>query len=241
MNENTLTINAMLTSANPLAPRGQLRKTSVSQQIYDALRMRVLSLELVPGENLSRAEIAGYYGVSQTPVRDAMLKLEEEGLLVIFPQSKTEVSRIDVTQARETQFLRMSLEIEVAKQLATYAVNGATDTARAILMRQKSAHDAHDLNYFEELDRDFHSALFETAGLRNLWGLISERSGQIDRLRKLNLPVTGKAAEVIESHSSILDAIQDGNVSEAENQVRAHLSGTLAQVDQIVARNPSFF
>lgn len=241
MNIKTLNINTRIATGQPMAPRGQLRKTSVSQQIHDALRMRILSLELVPGENLSRAEIANFYGVSQTPVRDAMLKLEEEGLLVIFPQSKTEVSRIDVTQARETQFLRMSLEIEVAKQLATYGASDATDAARAILARQKSAHDARDLNYFEEQDRAFHCALFEAANLENLWVLISERSGQIDRLRKLNLPVSGKAVEVIEAHSAMLDAIQNGNSSEAENQVRAHLSGTLSQVDQIMSRNPDFF
>ncbi|MBL4807931.1 MAG: GntR family transcriptional regulator [Rhodobacteraceae bacterium] len=231
----------MLAPNRPTTPRGQLRKTSVSQQIYEALRTRILSLELVPGVNLSRVEIADFYGVSQTPVRDAMLKLEEEGLLVIFPQSKTEVSRIDVAQARETQFLRMSLEIEVAKQLATYGAPDATSTARSFLERQKSAHDAQDLNYFEELDRAFHGALFEMAGLRDLWDLISERSGQIDRLRKLNLPVAGKAVEVLNAHCSILDAIQNGNVSEAESHVRMHLSGTLAQVDQIIARNPSFF
>ncbi|MBL4807083.1 MAG: GntR family transcriptional regulator [Rhodobacteraceae bacterium] len=231
----------MLAPDKPAAPRGQLRKTSVSQQIYDALRIRVLSLELVPGENLSRAEIAGFYGVSQTPVRDAMLKLEEEGLLVIFPQSKTEVSRIDVNHARETQFLRMSVEIEVAKQLATYGAPGATDTARAILRRQKSAQEAHDLTYFEELDRAFHGALLESAGLESLWTLISERSGQIDRLRKLNLPVAGKAVEVIDAHCAILDAIQNRDAGEAEKHVRIHLSGTLVQVNQIIARNPEFF
>ncbi len=241
MHENTLNITAMLEPHRPTAPRSQLRKTSVSQQIYDSLRKRILLLELIPGANLSRAEIAEFYGVSQTPVRDAMLKLEEEGLLVIFPQSKTEVSRIDVDQARRTQFLRMSLEIEIAKQLAKHAAPEAMDTAHAILARQKSAHGAGDLNYFEELDRAFHCALFEAAGLGSLWALITERSGQIDRLRKLNLPVSGKAVEILEAHSAILDAIQNGKVSEAEQHVRAHLSGTLAQVEQIMARNPEFF
>lgn len=241
MNTKNLNINKQTASGQTVPARGQLRKSSVSQQIHDALRIRILSLELAPGENLSRGEIADFYGVSQTPVRDAMLKLEKEGLLVIFPQSKTEVTKIDVTQARETQFLRISLEIEIAKQLATYGTPDATDTARAILARQKSAHDANDLNYFEEQDRAFHRALFQAANLDNLWVLVSERSGQTDRLRKLNLPVAGKAVEVIEAHSAILDAIQDGDSSEAEKQVRAHLSGTLAQVEQIMSRNPDFF
>jgi DNA-binding GntR family transcriptional regulator len=217
MHENTLNIIAMRAPRRTAVPRGQLRKTSVSQQIYDVLRQRILSLELVPGVNLSRAEIAEFYGVSQTPVRDAMLRFEEESLLVIFSQSKTEASRIDLTQARETQFLRMSVEIEVANELAQHAGPKATDTAR----------------YLGEL--------FEAAGLEKLWEPISERSGQIDGLRKFNLPVLGKAVEIIEVHAAILNAIQNVIASEAEKQLRIHPSGTLVQVNQIPARYLEFF
>lgn len=241
MNENIPNTAATPPAPRPAPARGQLRKTSVSQQIYDALRVRILTLELPPGENLSRAEIAAFYGVSQTPVRDAMLKLEEEGLLAIFPQSKTEVSRIDMKQARETQFLRMSLEIEVAKRLAAAGTPEVIRPAAALLVRQKSAHEAHDLIYFDELDRAFHRALFEAVGLENLWQVIADRSGQIDRLRQLNLPVPGKALEVLQSHAAILAAIETGDVESAEDQVRTHLSGTLRHADHIIARNPEYF
>ncbi|SFS51760.1 DNA-binding transcriptional regulator, GntR family [Sulfitobacter marinus] len=228
--------------ANAVPPmRGPLRKTSISQQVYEALRNRIIDLELVPGLNLSRVEIADFYSVSQTPVRDAMLKLEEEGLLVIFPQSKTEVSRINIDQARETQFLRVSLETEVVRKLATSGTDDCVAEAKVIITRQKSAFDADDLPYFQELDRAFHKALFTAAGLENLWHLIDERSGQIDRLRKLNLPVAGKTKEIIKAHSAIVAAIERKDADDAENQVRTHLSGTLGQIDMIMARHPAFF
>lgn len=221
--------------------RRLLRGVSVSQRIHASLRERIVSLELAPGQNLSRAEIAERYGVSQTPVRDAMMKLEEEDLLVIFPQSRTEVSRIDVAQARETQFLRMSVEIEVAKRLAASGERSLTAPAEMALSRQRAALAAGDLEGFTQLDRAFHRALHVAAGVGALWELVTGRSGHIDRLRALNLPDPGKAAEILGYHAAILAAIGAGDAAEAEEQVRAHLSGTLAQAAQIMARHPRFF
>ncbi|WP_347311822.1 GntR family transcriptional regulator [Defluviimonas sp. SAOS-178_SWC] len=241
MNKKAIDVLAPFSVEQAEIVREQIRKTSVSQQIHDALRRRILTLELAPGENLSRNEIAVYYGVSQTPVRDALMKLEEEGLIDIFPQSKTEVSRIDVAQARETQFLRMSLEIEIARRLAAAREPDRIAAASAILARQRTAHEAGDLTYFADLDRTFHRELFKAVGVGNLWELITDRSGHIDRLRKLNLPDPGKVSEILDYHERILGAIADGKPELAEKLVREHLSGTLAQVEQIVARHPEYF
>jgi DNA-binding transcriptional regulator YhcF (GntR family) len=84
-------------------------------------RARIVSLAMPPGTRLSRPELAEAFDVSQTPVRDATLKLEQEGLVDIHPQSKTVVSRIDVEHARKTQFLRLALELEIGRTLALQA------------------------------------------------------------------------------------------------------------------------
>ena len=221
--------------------RPRIRRISASQQIHEALRDRIVGLDLRPGQNLSRSEIADYYGVSQTPVRDAMLKLEEDGLLVIYPQSKTEVSRIDVVQARETQFLRLSIELEVTRRLALDGGEKRLAPVREMLARQGAALAAGDLDSFAELDHRFHGALCEAVGVAPLWRLVTSRSGHIDRLRNLNLPDPGKPAEILKYHGCILDAIAAGDLSGAETAVREHLSGTLATVDEIIARFPDYF
>ncbi|WP_346915132.1 GntR family transcriptional regulator [uncultured Roseibium sp.] len=219
----------------------RIKRISVSQQIQDSLRARIVSLELAPGQNLSRSDIATHYGVSQTPVRDAMMKLEEEGLLTIYPQSKTEVSKIDVEHARETQTLRLSLELEVCRRLAKSGDPKAIDQARKILHLQETALSDGDLGLFSMLDKRFHLSLFQAVGIANLWQLVASRSGHIDRLRNLNLPDPGKAANILHYHRLILDAIESGNVQATDEAVRSHLSGTLETVDQIVARNPDYF
>lgn len=219
----------------------KIRKLSASQQIHAALRERIINLDLPPGDNLSRARIAEFYNVSQTPVRDAMMRLEEEGLLLIYPQSKTEVSRIDVTQARETQFLRISLEIEVTRWLASQIKSELLNNAEHALNKQRLALQTGDLVIFSEHDHRFHFALFEAANVSKLWELITERSGHIDRLRKLNLPDPGKATEIIAYHQRILDGIKSGDAKRTEAEVRGHLTGTLSNVDTIMERHPEFF
>lgn len=219
----------------------RIKRISVSQQIQNSLRARIVSLELAPGLGLSRADIAQHYGVSQTPVRDAMMKLEEEGLLTIYPQSKTEVSKIDVAHARETQFLRLSLELEVTRLLALQEDKQVLAPARQILQLQETARAEGNLALFASLDRRFHLSLFKATGNANLWQLVASRSGHIDRLRHLNLPDPGKPANILQYHRLILEGIAAGDVAATEQAVREHLSGTLQQVEQIVARNPEFF
>src|SRR5262245_42693270 len=103
------------------APRSGARLDRARQaapQVFERLRNAIVALELPPGAPLSRAELAGQFGVSSTPVRDALMRLEEEGLVDVFPQHATVVSRIDIGRAEQAHFLRQALELEIVRQLA---------------------------------------------------------------------------------------------------------------------------
>ncbi|MCG6856934.1 MAG: GntR family transcriptional regulator [Salaquimonas sp.] len=190
---------------------------------------------------LTRGEIAKENEISLSPVREAIQMLEKEGLVVSFPQSKTLVTKIDVDHARETQFLRLSVELEVTRTLArTKNAEMLLPTSR-ILRMQVMAEEDRDISEFTGLDRLFHLSLFQAAGVTSLWHLISGRSGHIDRLRRLNLPGSGKMSAVLEHHKRILDAISKGDVNEVEKQVREHLSGTLASLPAIIETYPAYF
>ncbi|MEC9403397.1 MAG: GntR family transcriptional regulator, partial [Pseudomonadota bacterium] len=207
----TVELARLLDDPNRAADAGsgeRIRRISVSQQIQESLRARIISLDLKPGLSLSRTDLATHYGVSQTPVRDAMMKLEEEGLLTIYPQSKTEVSKIDVDHARETQFLRLSLELEVTRTLARQEDKSSIAPARQILKLQETAHAEGDLGLFATFDKRFHLSLFKAVGLASLCQLVASRSGHIDRLRNLNLPDPGKPASILRYHGLILAGIE---------------------------------
>ncbi|MDZ7603125.1 MAG: GntR family transcriptional regulator [Hoeflea sp.] len=237
-------------TANPLsaalttAHEEQFRPSSqgsASARVYSGIRAQIISLELQPHSNLVRTEIAESYGVSQSPIREAIHRLEQEGLVVSYPQSRTVVAKIDVDHARETQFLRISIELEVARTLARLARPELLRPARRILAMQKMAGDDFDIDEFTTLDRLFHLSLAEPAGVASLHHLVSSRSGHIDRLRRLNLPDPGKMVSVLQHHGEILDAIEAGNLAATEAAVRRHLSGTLAAVPQIMEQYPQYF
>lgn len=217
------------------------RKRLAAQQIYDDLRERIVALELKPGTGLSRPALTEFYGVSQTPIRDAILKLEQDGLVEIYPQSRTLVAKIDVADAKETQFLRTAIEIEVARALALSAEPSKVAAARQLLAQQRDALDRGDLMTFIGLDRQFHASLARAAGHGGLWDLVRARSGHLDRLRRLHLPSPGKGQEIMTDHEAILAAIESGDEAAAGAAVRKHLSGTLRALDQIVAANPEYF
>ena len=94
------------------------RSRHAAPQVFEKLREAIVALDLVPGTVLARAELAEQFGISQTPIRDALLKLGEEGLVDIFPQHATVVSRIDISAAKQAHYLRRSIELEVVRTLA---------------------------------------------------------------------------------------------------------------------------
>ena len=94
------------------------RTRQAAPQVFERLRASIVGMDLVPGTVLPRAELAAALGLSQTPVRDALMRLSEEGLVDIFPQHTTVVSRIDIAAAWQAQFLRRSLELEIVYTLA---------------------------------------------------------------------------------------------------------------------------
>jgi DNA-binding GntR family transcriptional regulator len=220
---------------------GPVQLNAAASRVYSRLRTQIISMELKPDSVLTRADIAKEHDVSQSPVREAIQELEKEGLVVSYPQSKTLVTKIDVNHARETQFLRLSVELEVAKTLAGAGNKDLLLPSKRVLRMQKMAGEDRDIAEFTALDRLFHLSLFQAAGVASLWHLISGRSGHIDRLRRLNLPDPGKIASVLDSHEKILEAISAGNLQDVEIHVRTHLTGTLASAKSIMALHPDYF
>jgi DNA-binding GntR family transcriptional regulator len=216
------------------------RSRHAAPQVFEQLREMILSLELVPGTVLSRADLATRYGLSQTPVRDALMKLGEEGLVDIFPQHATVVSQINVTSALQAHFLRRSIELEVVRTLTEQRDAALINRLRETIVGQAELLDLKNYEQFSLLDQAFHRQMYKAAGVPQLWDLVRRLSGHIDRLRRLHLPVEGKTMDVVRDHTKIVDAIEQGDVEAAQEALRNHLSGTLNQIDQIRTSHPNF-
>ena len=125
--------------------------------IYDAIFSRIVQGQYRPIHRIGIATLAQALGVSTTPVREALQRLEEDGLVRIFPQSKTVVARIDEAQLKEVHFLRVAIETEVARRMAEKGDMAALKRARSFVRMQEALQDdPSQMLLFNELDRAFH-------------------------------------------------------------------------------------
>jgi len=222
-------------------PKIRLDRTRLAApQVLEKLRDAILSLELAPGTVLARQELADRFGVSQTPVREALLRLSEEGLVDVFPQHATLVSRIDIAAARQAHFLRRSIELELVHQLALEAPAGLVEQMKARIAQQAALSAAQRYGEFVGADRAFHHLMYEAAGVPDLWELVGRVSGHVDRLRRLHLPTAGKTEAILRDHRAIVRGIERQDPAAAQAALRKHLSGTLSAVDEICRQYPDY-
>jgi DNA-binding GntR family transcriptional regulator len=209
--------------------------------VVETLRGEIIALELAPGTPINRTELQARFALSSTPIRDALLKLADEGLVDIFPQSATRVSLIDVDKARQAQFLRRALEQEAVETICASAERAVVNDLKALIERQKEIARTADVAAFDAADRDFHRCILEAAGAGELHALFRQRSGHIDRIRRLHLPYAGKMQEIVRDHTAILKALIAGDAAEARFRVRDHLSRSLAYSPSLRERYPQHF
>lgn len=236
-------MNSSLAATFGLADNGRaLPGGGTVQRVYDSLRQRIITLELPPETTLSRTDLTGTYDVSQTPIREAMQRLKQDGLVRIYPQSKTVVTRIDVPQIYEAHFLRVALETEVVRRLAEGCEQSTITRARSIIKMQEAvADDPGQLAIFQELDELFHQTLFAGLGRGGLHQLVRERSGHLERVRRLHLPEQGKILNILDGHRRIIEAIAAKDPDSAIAAIRDHLSRTVARVEDLRREYPDYF
>lgn len=227
---------------NQLSERAADTPRSAVDRVFEDLRRRIVSLELKPDTTLVRNALCEEYGVSQTPVREALQRLEQAGLVKIFPQSRTQVSRIEVGRLNETQFLREALECEVVRRLAQQQDTRLAERLFGIIdMQALLIGEPDQTATFYRLDELFHETMFAAAGQTGLYRMLRDRSGHMARVRHLHLPSEGKTRSVVERHRSIVEAIASGSVEQAVARMRDHLEGTISRIQRLRDAYPDYF
>ncbi len=214
---------------------------SATNYVYTDIRNQIVNLVLEPGRPIAKNALAERFNVSPTPVREALLRLSEEGLVDIVPQSGTSVSRIDIQHARELHFLRLSVEIEVVKVLVNNIDKSSLLLLKACIERQVTELSTGDQAEFKRRDNAFHEEMFKLAGVQGLTQLLDRRRGHYDRIRGLYLREKERRKVVIKEHRAIFSALKTQDANAAEAAVRKHLGKSLAVIDQIRNRHPKYF
>jgi DNA-binding GntR family transcriptional regulator len=213
---------------------------TIAARMLTLLRDAIVRLELKPGDSISEAEIADRYGVSRQPVREAFIRLAQQGLLLIRPKRATLVKRIAEEGIRQSRFIRIAIEVEIARKVAEAATPETVAALEAIMAEQTAAGAARDLVRFYALDEAFHRRLAQTVGADFAWQLVDEHKMQLDRLRFITLPGVDPA-RVVAEHSNITRAVASADAAGAETAIREHLARSEGLLQQAKREFPDYF
>lgn len=217
------------------------RQKPVTGQVYTYLRRLILRLHLNPGEALSEKELSIRLGLSRTPVREAFIRLADEGLVDIFPQRGTLVAPIRMAEVREAYFLRDVLEAAVVRKAAEGIEPRHVALLKANLEEQAAALKAGDHDAFMDHDEAFHRLLSEGVSLPRAWRVIQGVKGQLDRVRYISLPERGHGRLIHRQHKAIFAAIQAGDAERAAVEMHDHLHEIWESVERLLRENPDMF
>jgi DNA-binding GntR family transcriptional regulator len=210
-------------------------------QAYLHLREAIVKAALEPGRQLSEQELAEQLGVSRTPVREALVRLRDDRLVEIMPQLGTFVTPISLAAVNDAQFVREALECAAVRLAAERA--GPEDVAalRALLRGQRECRDAGDVDRFDVLDNELHSALCELSGHGIAWAVARRANGHLDRVRRLSLPRPRYLEEMVAEHELVVEAVARQDPDAAEAALRHHLQMVLSGLDGLRAEHPGYF
>ncbi|WP_179953924.1 GntR family transcriptional regulator [Denitrobaculum tricleocarpae] len=216
-------------------------RQSRSSQVYAILRSAIIDLTLPPTMVIKKEEIAAQLGISRTPISEAINRLAEEGLVEIFPQHGTYVSKIRTGDVLEGAFLRRALEVETVREVALRITREVLNDLDRNVRYQKANLEADDLDAFHRLDIEFHQMICDFLGFTKVRRAIDSSRAQLDRVRKMMLTVVDRPIETYHEHLAIVDALRKGSPDAAGEAMTRHLAAGIAPLQKRMKERPELF
>ncbi|MGL5313228.1 MAG: GntR family transcriptional regulator [Peptostreptococcaceae bacterium] len=200
---------------------------------YRVLKDNIMTLNLKPGELLSEADLSEKLGISRTPIREVLMRLKNEHLIEVKPQTGTYISLIDTNLIEEAMFMRYTLEREVLKEACKNMRDEILIELEKNLFAQKLIVNKPDSAIeFHELDKEFHELLFEGTNKRNIWDSIVNISTHYNRMRLLSEMKNNKDI-IIKQHEIYLDLIKNKSIDGIDEIVTAHIKDTAKEWENV--------
>lgn len=202
--------------------------TTLTERVYGTIKEAILDLTLKPGSPLVEDELARQLGTSKTPVRDALLALERDGLVTKIPYKGTYVSDVSLKDATEIFELRAVLEGLAARLAARSFSPKELDEAERLLGAADEARARGDFGAASSYGAQFHRLIDLRADNRRLMPILEKLEEQLRRLRRMSDLLEGRLTKSAREHRQILAALRTGDPSQVEQAMRQHLESVLS-------------
>ncbi len=214
---------------------------TMGQKVHDTLKQAIVQLQLRPGNLLSEKDIADQFGVSRQPVREAFIKLADEGLVEIRPQRGTFVVMISRREVENARFIREAIEVAIVRKAAEGIDRDSLDLIEDSLIAQRRAMERGDTVAFLLQDEVFHRELARSVDCEHAWQVVEKLKSQMDRVRYLSMPLATPIETLITQHMAIFEAVRARRGDQAEEVMRQHLSEILKSLPKIAEEHSDIF
>jgi len=190
---------------------------------YDALREAIVRGDLAPNARLVESDLSTTYAMSRGAVRTALIRLEQDGLVVREPHRGARVRRVSDDEAVEILQARAALEGLAVRQTAERIDDAGVARLQACLARQRELLEHGDLLGASDVNADLHATLLELSGHATAVRLIQSLNAQTVRYQYRTILIPGRPAASVAEHAAIVEAVSAGHATEAEAAMRTHL------------------
>ncbi len=210
--------------------------------LYRSIRQAIVSLKFAPGQRMSENELSRLFHASRTPIRDALKRLEREGLVVISPRRRTTVTRLDLATFRQFVFAREALERTAAEMAARKERNRREALISSVTLLAEQI-ETGDADAFHACDRAFHLQVMQIANLERVHEIVEGLRGLTDRIRFAHMAYLESydREEVVHQHARIAEAIAMGDAGAAGAAMQTHVLSVIGRVVQLAGMRPDLF
>ncbi|MEG0751297.1 MAG: GntR family transcriptional regulator [Oscillospiraceae bacterium] len=206
--------------------------TSVSLEIYETLKAKIINFELMPGQLLMVQQLSKELEISRTPVREAMVRLKEDGFVQEASGRKFRVTEVTWEFISNLYKVRIILETTAVRESANTITKLQIKALRQLVNRMEKSLKSGDYDGLIETDMDFHNYILSLLNNSIIFDWMGRMKDHQQRIRYLTSGIEGRLAESIVEHSRFVDSIEHGDFAKAEAMLREHLETTVNDIQK---------
>jgi len=198
-------------------------KRNASVTIYEALKEKIMDYTLKPGQRLIERDLAKELGMSRTPIREAIHRLEKEGLVIVETNKGAYIAPISAADMAEIYQIRMVIEAFAGMLVAPYIMEETLNKLKQINEEMILAANIGQYRHADEKNDEFHTEIYKGCNNKRLYDMIIEHWNFARRLRTAVFSVPGRMKEVYDEHEGIIEALSKRDQELVEKLIRNHL------------------
>ena len=207
--------------------------------VFESIRAAIISGVLKPGERLMEVQLAEKLGVSRTPIREAIRKLELEGLVIMMPRKGAYVADLSIKDITDVLEIRAALEGLASGLAALRITDEEIEQIEHNAMEFHKAIEADDFEGIVQADIEFHDNIFKATRNEKLMQINNNLREQVQRFRIMYLSKSNKSKDLAKDHFEISEAISKRNIDMAEKLARMHIENAEKYIIKVAGNDPN--